>query len=411
MYTFKDRINIDEYKKFYEQYSKAPIMQDYAWTIVKDNWDSTICGLYKDDTLVATALILIKRLPFNYCLFYIPRGYLMDYTDKKILQEFTKHIKLYAKSRSAYVVKIDPYIAFYERRVHPLDDNEEYHFYSEHVETIIDNLKHSGYIHKGYSKEIGAYLQPRYTMVVPLISPEGTFFNKKQFLKTLRKNVRGYLGDYHEKRGVIFNHSTNLEDLDEFLAILNKTEARQNISLRNKTYFEKMMKAFKDRAILFFGRIDINKYLTFIEESLDDKNLDRDFLLKQKEIANDIKATRGEIITTSAAMVILPGNKEGIKMVEFLYAGNDISVLPNLKINNGLTYYRLMYCLEHEYQYANLGGVDGSLQDHLSTFKSKFNPLVLEFIGEYDLPINKFIYNIINTLEPIIKRIFKLIRH
>jgi len=145
--------------------------------------------------------------------------------------------------------------------------------------------------------------------------------------------------------------------------------------------------------------------------SLEEKNANIEFLQDQQEKTIKLIEERGDSVITSAALVVLPPNKEGIKMAEFLYAGNDVSLLPNLKINNGLTYYRLLYCLENNYHYANLGGVDGSLEDHLSVFKSKFNPLVIEFIGEYDLPVNKILYVLISNFEPFLKKnYYKLAR-
>lgn len=406
MYTFKEINDIKEYDDFYKKCSKAPIMQDYAWTKVKYNFGHVICGLYKDDTLVATALILIKRIIFNISLFYVPRGYLIDFADEELLKVFTEEIKKYAKKRNAYCVKIDPYIGIYEKRVHE-KEGEVYTFYSENNEQKISNLKKLGYIHRGFKKEIPAYLQPRFKMVVPLITPDGTFMSEEELLKTMKKNVRGYLGDYHNKRGIIFEHTNDMNRLDEFMKIINTTEERQNIALRNINYYKRIMTAFSDRAILFFANVDVNKYLEFIEEALKEPKADEEFLNKQKESALALKAERGDIVPASAALVVLPSNTEGIRMAEFLYAGNDISVLPNLKINNGLVYSRLLYCLEHKFHYANLGGVDGSLTDHLSTFKSKFNPLIIESIGEFDLPVNKFLYKIIGTLEPSLKKVYR----
>jgi len=410
MYVFKENVEKNEYINFYKQYSKAPIMQEYIWPLLKSNWDSNICGLYKENKLIATALILIKKLPFNISIFYIPRGYLLDFTNKEVLNEFTKHIKAYAKKKKSYLIKIDPYISFNEKRVNPLDENEHYNFYSDNVELIFNNLKELGYVHKGYKKEIRSYLQPRFAMIVPLVKADGTFFTEESFSKTLKRNVRYYLGDYHSKRGVIFNYSNNIDDLDEFINLIHKTEDRQNVLLRNKNYFKKMMELFGDRALLFFGKIDLNKYLEFIESSYNDNNSEKDLLNKQKEQVLELKKTKGDIITVSASLMVLPSNEKGIRMAEFLYEGNDTSILPNLKVNNGAIYYKLMHCLNNNCHYANLGGIDGSLNDHLFTFKSKFNPLVVEFIGELDLPINKFLYIIINVIEPVAKKVYRKVR-
>ena len=94
---------------------------------------------------------------------------------------------------------------------------------------------------------------------------------------------------------------------------------------------------------------------------------------------------------------MMPTNEKGNKIAVFLYAGTNTEILPSLKITNGLMFYRLCYCLDKGYDYCDLGGVDGSLEDHLSTFKSKFNPQVLELVGEYDLIISKFYFNMFKS--------------
>ena len=46
--------------------------------------------------------------------------------------------------------------------------------------------------------------------------------------------------------------------------------------------------------------------------------------------------------------------------------------------------------------WANMGGVEGTLDDGLTKFKSNFNPTIEEFIGEFNLPINKPLYKLAN---------------
>ncbi len=404
MYKFEENISIEEYDNYYENYSKAPITQDYAWAKVKDNFDNLRCGLYKDNKLIAVALVLIRKLPFNLRLFYIPRGYLIDFSNKDDLKEFTNNIKLLAKKYKAYCIKIDPYISFYEKRY---SSDETYNYFSENHDIAFNNLKEIGYKHKGYKKEVSAYFQPRFTMVVPLIDKDNNFVTEDKLLSMMKKNTRNYLGNYQTEKGVFFTESNDINDLDEFVSILNKTESRKKILLRSKAYFIKMMESFKERAILFFGKIDLNKYIEFIDKSLLNETVDKEYYSIQRETAVKLIKEKGNIVTTSASIVLFPKNKTGLKMAEFLYAGNDTSIFPNLKINNGLTFYRILYCLKNKIHYANLGGVDGSLEDSLSIFKSKFNPLVIEFIGEFDLPVNKFIYAFVSTFEGIAKKIYK----
>ena len=51
------------------------------------------------DNLLATALLLEKKLPLGLCYFYIPRGFILDYSNEDILEEFTKELRKYSKKK------------------------------------------------------------------------------------------------------------------------------------------------------------------------------------------------------------------------------------------------------------------------------------------------------------------------
>ena len=105
MYKFKVDIGKEEYNKFISKYSMAPITQDYRWANVKKDWEHTLCALYKDNSIVGVALLLIKKFPLNLKMIYSPKGFLVDYTNKEDLIEFTKGIKEYAKKIQKYHLK------------------------------------------------------------------------------------------------------------------------------------------------------------------------------------------------------------------------------------------------------------------------------------------------------------------
>ena len=104
----------------------------------------------------------------------------------------------------------------------------------------------------------------------------------------------------------------------------------------------------------------------------------------------------------------MPQNKKGIKTSEYLYAGNG-SILSKLNISAGLVFEMIKFSQENKCHYCNLGGIDGNLNDHLTIFKQKFNGRVMEFCGEYNLPIKK-IYYIIEALYPILLKIYRKIK-
>lgn len=54
---------------------------------------------------------------------------------------------------------------------------------------------------------------------------------------------------------------------------------------------------------------------------------------------------------------------------------------------------------------ANMGGVEGSLDDGLTKFKSNFNPMIEEYIGEFNLPVNTLLYSLSSKLYTLIKQL------
>jgi serine/alanine adding enzyme len=396
MYTFNNNLTKEEYDAFVENYSMASFMQEYNWSNIKDNWGNFHCGLYKDNKLVGVCLVLIKKIKFLK-LFYIPRGYLIDFTNFDDLKAMTDNIKKLAKKNNAYVVKIDPNFCISDNS---FKDEEIEHNYSKNYELKNNNLIKLGYKNTGLHKEFGKNLQPQYNVFAPVINKDNQILSEEEILKTYKSKFKYYLGSFHEKRGVTFEVSNKLDDLDKFIELLRITEKKQNISLRNKEYFIKLLNNFKDRAFLFFGNIDLNKYLDFLTEN---NSKEEDI----EEVKNLIK-DNGNKMTLSTGLLLLPSNKKGIRTSEYLYAGNSLS-LNKLNVSAGLVFEMIKYSMKNKCHYCNLGGVDGNLNDHLTTFKQKFNGRIMEFSGEYDLPTS-WIYYPIKIFYPVLLKIYILIR-
>lgn len=397
-YTFKKNIDINEYNNFIKTSPILSFMQQPNWANVKNNWKSFRPGLYENDVLVGVCLLLIRTLGKGIVMGYVPRGYIIDFKNKKHLEEFTKGIKKLALDEHCYMIKIDPNFCFHETSILKLEKNENINIpitLSKNHQKFHENLTSLNYHHKGYPKSISKTLQPRYQMMIPLIDDQLNPLTEEQVLKSFKKRIRSYLGKFHKNRGVFYEHTKDINKLDEFMDILSSTEDRQGIHLRNKAYFEKIMTEMD--AVLFFGKLDLNIYLEFLEKNGE----------STEEIENLIKEGN-DILTLSAALVIMPFN-EDIRISEYLYAGNRL-LFHKLQISIGLVYDICKYSIQHHCSYCNLGGIDGNLTDHLSTYKSRFNSIVMEYAGEYDLVIKKSLYYPINLFLPILKKGYHLIR-
>ena len=405
-YVFKDNIKKEDYDDFVKNFPSTTFMQTSSWSLVKTAWESSFVGMYDNEELVCAAMILKRKLFLNKKLFYIPRGFVIDYKDKKLLESFTNHLKDYAKKNGGIDIKIDPFICFSEDNIQNIRKNkgiEVRKSFIKDTKEIVSNLEKVGFVHGGYKREVNAYIQPRYTMVISLKDKDEKLYEKEALRRTFPKNTRNYIGTYQEERGVEFSYSKNKDDVKYLISVLKETEKRQHISLRSENYFKNLMDSFPDNAVLFFAHVNIDKYIRFLEKDMEEHENKKEFCLKQIEEAKKVKEKYGNRPLAGATIVMMPTCNNGIKTASFLYAGTNTNILPSLKITNGLMFYRLCYCLDNGCDYCDLGGVDGSLEDHLSTFKSKFNPNVLELVGEYDLVISKTWYGLFNLGLKILK--------
>lgn len=69
-YLFFKDINQEEFDEFVKNREYCNLLQSYNWAKVKSNWDHMYTGVYRDNVLVATGLVLIKRLPLSFCMYY-----------------------------------------------------------------------------------------------------------------------------------------------------------------------------------------------------------------------------------------------------------------------------------------------------------------------------------------------------
>lgn len=398
-YQFKTGIDVNEYDAFVRNFPSTSFMQTPAWSLVKTAWEHDYVGLYEKNKLICGAMVLKRNLFLGKKLFYIPRGFVVNYNDKNVVKEFVSNLKAYALKDGAIDIKIDPFICFSEDNIQNIRKDKGIKIrklFTSDTDKITKELEDLGFRHGGYKKEVNAYIQPRYTMVISLKDKDENLYEKEALRRTFPKNTRNYIGTYQEERGVEFSYSKNKEDVKYLISVLKETEKRQHISLRSENYFKNLMDSFPDNAVLFFAHVNIDKYIKFLEKDMKEHENKKEFCLNQIEEAKKVKEKYGNRPLEGATIVMMPTCNNGIKIASFLYAGTNTNILPSLKITNGLMFYRLCYCLDNGCDYCDLGGVDGSLEDHLSTFKSKFNPNVLELVGEYDLVISKVWYGLFN---------------
>ena len=177
-------ITNDEFKKFTDEFPTKSIFQTagYAFTMNKQFFDSVFLGLFDNENkIVAASLILIANIKgFKYA--YAPRGFLLDYTNKNILSEFTNQIKKFLSRNDIIAIKINPLIIknVFDKKANLIATNNN-------ADEIFKNLASLGYKHMGFNNYFEAF-KPRFEAITDLDPDIDKLFMSCN--KALRTKVR-----------------------------------------------------------------------------------------------------------------------------------------------------------------------------------------------------------------------------
>lgn len=411
MYKFKANISVSDFTAFVEKSSYATIQQTEEWTKLKNNWKNSFCGIYKDEELVGVALILMRTLMPGFTYAYCPRGPIMDFCDIEAVKTFTDGAREYCKAQGVYLLKVDPTIVVGKTLPDMPEDKYLDCFDLEKGKQEFDNMVACGFMHKGFGKSLDSATQPRYNALIPLKDAEGNPLTAAQFKKNYKQKLRKYLGNFQVARGLYYEGAEHTdENIALFKKILSNTEARQQINLRNEEYFNLLASAFGEKAYFAFERCNVNTYIENLEKRYEKEPDMREKIAEQIEDAKRVMSERGEIIPLAALLTVYPPNNEGVKIAEYLYAGSDLTVFSSFCATLCGLCTQCTYCAEKGCDYLDLGGVPGTFDDGLYDFKSPFNPIIVEYAGEFDLAINSTKYALMEKGLPLLKKGYSKVR-
>lgn len=417
MYEFIDNIDKQTYEEFQINCPYNHFMQSYDFGEIRKykHFIPHYVGLKKDGKLVCTALLLEKKLKMGYTYFYSPRGYILDYTDKELIKIFTNELRKYAKKHKAIFIKIDPAI-----KRHNLDQDGKIIDNNNNYE-LIDYLKKIGYKHQGYN--IGfENEQPRFTFRINL---DGTW---DEVYGRIHPTSRKILNKGNQYNLDIYKGKTK-KDLELFYETMIETSKREGIIQSPIEYYETFFNVFnKDNlSELYIVKVNMNKLkesfenkiknveneITTIKERGNSKNDNKindleNQLNKLKKDFEEIKEINEEELVLSSIITVKYGDK-----VWTVHGGNN-SKLMNLNANY-LCYFEIMKDAYNEgYKVMDCFGTCGIPNPDKSnpifgihSFKKRLGGEYTEFIGEFDLVTNKFMYFLFQKLVPIRRKIIR----
>jgi len=396
---FIEAIKEEEYTKFVINHSMSHFLKSYEWGQASKTRGLVphYVGLKENNTLVATALLLEKKLPLGYSYYYIPRGYTIDYENCELLKIFTQKIKEYAKKNKAIFFKIDPDI-----KLHTIDKNAKVIENEPNNYELAKNLKSIGFKHK----KLNLYfenMQPRFTFRL----------NLNDDIQSIRKNYSKSVIRWikqADKYGVNVKVGTKKE-VDEFIRLMKLTEKRQGFFSHNYNFYHELYSIFnkKEYVSVLIASVDVNNLNKILEKEIKecDNTEKRNKLENRKKMYQQYD--KKELIVSSYINIHY-GDKSW-----YLYGANDMT------FKDTFANYKLFdFQIEHSKQVgASIFDEFGTIGDPnskkpvagLHEFKKKFGGEYTEFIGEFTYIINPFMYFIFDKLVVLYRKPLKFLRH
>lgn len=393
---FEDFAKKHKYRSYFQTLSYAKLMKT-------DGYDYHLLGfLNNSNELIGASMILFKKIFFNYKIAYAPYGFLIDYTNSDIIEEITEKLKILLYKQKFLFLKINPRIECSKR-----DKDGNIISYNPEINDIMEILQKNDYIHNGFNNYFED-MKPRWNAVLKL-----TASNEKLY-KDLDKQIRNKINKA-KNCGVELKNDDDVDTLYEFV---------KRKHTRNYKYYQKLLKEFNDNAKIYTAILNTRKYL---ENSKQLYELEQD---KNEEINKKLTESSRYGINISKIITqkmesdkllairhkhLIKATKLYSKYPDNIKIGSMLTIEDNDGVNLIIEGYNKKYrdfdpnyllkweaikkWNHEEKKYFNMNGIVGEFNSSnnysgLNEAKLSFGADAIEYIGEFDLIINKPIYNI-----------------
>ena len=396
------------YKTFYQT-------PEYAFVMSREKNEVFLLGLVDDKYVLAAAIIIVeKRNGFKYA--YTPRGFLINFNDYTLLEQFTKLLKEFLGKKDIVALRINPMII---KSIY--NNNKQVIYQNKHYNSIFEQLIKLGYNHQGYN-DYFENIKPRFEAILNIQTNPEILFNNID--KTYKKNIKNAAEDG------IHVHKGNFNEL-KYLYEQSKYKYPRSYNFLKDIYKHYDQKEMVD---LYYAKLNTEEYL--INSQREHEEIES----KTNEINNKIMETQqkdkskliNQKLTTDSLL-----NKYENKLVtatSLLKSNPDGIVLASLMV---IKYYGTVYMFmdgyDKNYRYLNakhlllwkvieeyskkgfkkfnFGGISNINNDTkykgLNDFRMSFGSCAIEYAGDFELVTNNtlyFMYEKTRKISNIIKK-------
>ena len=361
------------------------------------------------NSLIGATMILYKEVFMNNKIAYAPRGILFDYSDSKKVKELAECLKNLLGKQGFMLLRMDPYIPI---SIHSNDGNLINMNNQESI--ILENLATAKFEYKGknlfFENE-----KPRWEALVLLNKNEEVLF--ESFDKRTRNKIRRAKNIGIE----VYNDTTkDIKDLYEFVGKKDKKPIK---------YYEALVKNFGENIDVYYAKINTETFIINSRKMYENELLNNEQLAERiqqyapndKERQNTLnkKMESDKLISSYKnnmllATELLKNHPEGILIggalvIKYDNAAYIVSDGYNEKFSSLNASYLIKWQMISDYnqqglKYLNMNAVVGEFEKKnqysgLNEMKLGFNTIVTEYIGEFDLILNNFTYNLFKSFN------------
>lgn len=382
---------------------------NYGKFMTKNGHNTYYLGLVDDlGNVQAATLIIVKNDKNNRRkMGYAPRGFLIDWNNEELVSTFTKEIKDFLSKRGFTYIKVDPLVIYKE---HNIDGSEKQA--GECNLNFIKKLQSLGYIHMGYNNGMETS-KPRWNAITILNKDINTLFN------SISKKGRDKIIHSAAIGDTVYKGSIN--DINLLHSTINKAVPPVEYYLDYYQFFNQ-----NNGFEIYFTKLEPVKFVNsskkaFENEEIKNNELNQkiqDWTNPNKEIIINEKLKSDELLAKYKKEMV-----EAINLFQEFPNGIVIAAVAVIKYGRSITFlsggvnerfkdhdseYLLRWQLMQEYakqgyEIVEYNGMTGDFKDDYdSLLKRELSNKIVEYVGEFDLVINKKAYYTGSKLSPLL---------
>lgn len=377
----------------------------YANVMSKFGYKTNYIGIVNEyNKLVGATLIIYKEVFMKYKIAYAPRGILFNYENKEAIDELVDKLKNVLGKQGFMLLRIDPYIPLTIRN----KEGNIININNKGTE-IINNLRKAGFSYKGKNLYFETE-KPRWEALILLQR------NKEEIFAKLDKRTRNKIRrSMNSGIDVVKDETKSVNKLYQFAGKKDK---------KPLSFYKQMVLSFESSIDVYYAKINTEKFVItsrrnyekeveyngMLAEKVQDMNLDE----KERNIYLNKKMTSDKLITSYknsllVATELLKNNPNGIVIGGVMVIKYDnAAYIFSEGIDEEYGYLNaidlMRWKLINDYndaglKYLNLNAIVGEFEKKnkysgLNESKLGFNAIVTEYIGEFDIILNNFSYNL-----------------